>query len=176
MGKEFNIAEQFLKELKNSNDKLSYLYYSAFSCMDLELLEKTLKSIDLDDVNWFYDLHKSMRQCDFSGNVHVSYIEDLTDDSDKNRLKELLTILPVHSEKGWAWRDVVKIKQAEEMGLHSELKEYRSIKSKMKTEKNRSISGHIDMILWELIHLDNNRFLESLIKRFLKINSIHEKK
>jgi hypothetical protein len=169
---ELPLRKEFLKSIGEMGPNIARLYYHAFSCMEAKTLEERLEFLkeNISDENWFYDFHKSMRQVDFSGDIYVKYVVDTTTDSDRNRMKELLELLPTYKEK--VWLDIVKGSEAREMGLEKEMKEYHSLRRKRNTEERRSVSGHLDMILWNTINLDNDGFLEKFIKSFFKMQEV----
>jgi hypothetical protein len=162
--------KEFLESFENSNESMSLLYNHIFSCMEHDELESLLLRLKESVIkkDWFYDFHKSMRQTDFINNVHVIYYTNNQTQSDIEEMEKLKTILPMHKEKGTIWSDIVKREEAINKGLVSEMNRYSYLKSLKKVENRRSIGGHLDMILWNTIHLDVNNFLEKHIETIFK--------
>lgn len=140
--------------------------------MEASSLELTLEYLrtQMDDENWFYSFHKSMRQTDYFNEVYVTYFINTQTEKDMQRMEELKKILPLYKDKGWG--GIVKSDEAKRLGLDEELKEYQIIRKKGSVEQRRAISGHLDMVLWNLVHLDKDNFLKRAIERFFKLQSI----
>jgi len=138
--------------------------------MEASSLELTLEYLrtQMDDENWFYSFHKSMRQTDYFNEVYVTYYENTQTDKDLQRMDELKKILVMYG--GDRIPDSEKCRN---LNLEKELDEYRSIRRKAYVEKRRSISGNLDMVIWNLVHLDKDDFLKRVIEGFFKVQSIH---
>lgn len=172
---EFPLREAFLDHLKShSGSDISECYRHLFSCMEASNLEETLKYLrgQMGDPDWFYLFHKSMRQTDFFQEAFVSYVVNQQTEEDLKRIEELKAVLPMY--EGKMWDGVVKTEEAKEMGLENEVKEYHSLKRKAKVEKRRSIAGNLDMVAWNLIHLDGTNFIKVQIERFFKLEAINK--
>jgi len=173
---QFPLREAFLRELKNypGSDHISEVYAHAFSCMEAESLEHLLQNLKsvVGKEDWFFYFHKSMRQTDFFDGVYVHYTTNVQTESDLKRIEELRQILPSYSEKGKIWKDIINSEEAKSLGLEKEVKEFRFLIGKSKKEERRSISGHLDMILWNLIHMDSTDFIRNFIERFFKLQAI----
>lgn len=167
---EFPLRKDFLEEFKAHDTEISEVYRHAFSCMEMERIEEMLKYLqgEVKKEDWFYSFHKSMRQTDFFGYLHVPYTVNTQTEQDQIRLEELRQVLPFHGKKGRMWEDVVNSEEAKELGLEEEMKEFRFLKGKAKSERKRNVSGHMDMILWNLIHVDTTNFLQKFIEGFFK--------
>jgi hypothetical protein len=173
---QFPLREALLQELKSysGSDHPSEMYRHIFSCMEAESLELLLRDLksQVNDENWFYSFHKSMRQTDFFNEIYVHYTTNVQTESDLKRLDELRQILPFYTEKGVIWKDVIDSEEAKSLGLEKEVKEFRFLKGKAKKEERRIISGHLDMLLWNLIHMDSTDFIRKFIERFFKLQAI----
>jgi hypothetical protein len=163
---EFPIKEKFLTELKShSGSDIAEIYRHLFTCMESRRLENTLTFLK-DDVNnedWFFSFHKSMRQTDFYDDVFVSYTVDCRSNEEKERMGELKKLLPMYPVS-----NAVKTEDAINMGLENEMNEFRNLNRKSMVEKRRNIGGNLDMTLWNLIHLDKDNFLQKFIQNFFK--------
>jgi hypothetical protein len=169
---EFPFRKAFLEGFKTyPNTEISEVYRHIFSCMEMERIEEMLKYLqgEVNNEDWFYSFHKSMRQTDFFGYLNVPYTINTQTESDQKRLEELSQVLPFHGKKGRIWEDVVNSEEAKELGLEEEMNEFRFLKGKSKIEKKRNVSGHMDMILWNLIYMDKTNFLKVFIERFFKL-------
>ena len=51
------------------------------------------------------------------------------------------------------------------------LNELSKLNSILRTEEDFGISGHLDMLLWNTIHLDKDNELQSILERTFKICS-----
>lgn len=173
---QFPLREAFLNELKNysGSDHPSEVYRHIFSCMEADSLESLLRNLKsaVGEKDWFFYFHKSMRQTDFFGDVYVHYTVNTQTESDLKRIEELRQILPSYAEKGKIWKDVINSEEAKSLGLEKELKELRFLVGKSKKEERRSVSGHLDMVLWNFIYIDNTEFLRKFIERFFKLQAI----
>lgn len=172
--KNFPLREEFLNHLRShSGSDISECYRHLFICMEAENLENTLKYLQtqMDDENWFYSFHKSMRQTDYFNEIYVTYYENEQTDKDLQRMDELKKILVMY--KGVVWDQIPDSEKCRKLNLEKELDEYRSIRRKASVEKRRSISGNLDMVIWNLVHLDKDDFLKRVIEGFFKVQSIH---
>jgi len=174
---EFPLRKAFLEGFKTyPNTDISEVYRHAFSCMEMERIEGMLKYLqeEINNEDWFYSFHKRMRQTDFFEYLYVPYTINTQTDQDQKRLEELRQILPFYNDEGEILRDVVDFKEAKELGLEEEMKEFRFLKGKAKSERKRNVSGHMDMILWNLIYMDKTNFLKVFIERFFKLQEIEK--
>jgi hypothetical protein len=161
-----NYREKFLKELRENNSDILMIAYHCFSSMSYEDLEDNLNFLKGDmenNPNWFYDFHKSMRQTDFSGTLRVTYENNLLTDKEKNEYSDLKKIFGIKSEMFTISEDT-----AIENNLLEEYKRYRDLRKKSLNKSERSISGHMDMILWNLIHLDLKNSIKKFIEEFFQ--------
>lgn len=164
---EFPLSKKFLDGFKkHSKYEISNVYRHVFTCMEYESLERLLNRLNglVTQEGWFYLFHKSMRQIDFFSTVYVPYFVDETTDQDRLKMDTLKTILPFNRRIP----TYVDVDRAIDMDLEVEMNEYFKLKRKSKTEHRRNISGHMDMILWNLIHVDSENFLENYIENFFK--------
>ena len=65
-------------------------------------------------------------------------------------------------------KGIVDSQQVKELGLDKEYARYLSLKRKKSVTKTRDVSGNLDMILWNMVHLDTENFLERFIENFYK--------
>jgi len=168
-----DIREEFLKGFESisyQNIDIANVYRHLFSCMEHDSLKQELvymqKRIEETPEEWFHDFHKSMRQTDFFDGLFLHYNVDEQTYEELEEIKELKKALPLH-EEGFA-TGIVDSKKVKELGLDKEYARYMSLKRKKSVTKTRSISGHIDMVLWNMIHLDKEDFLKKYIENFYK--------
>lgn len=174
-----NIVKEFKNILKTKNSDISVIYHHLFSILpeeDLKLsLEYLLTEYNEDKENWFYYFHKSIRQGDFFDLSLHRYVNKLTDEQREKR-SELLKI------RNKQYKEEFKVQNPDE-----KMEEYRIFNQRpdrvesfnelsklnriMRTEEEFSISGHLDMILWNSIHIDKEDELKSVMERTFKICS-----
>lgn len=165
------LSNELLKNFRNdnfSNSDLNSVYYHLFSCVDIETLERELEYIlelsqgkdsyfkEDGKENWFYIFHKSIRQTDFFDEIYREKENEFTKD-EKSKLNYL--------------REVVRaegyVKESKEKGklFTPEYTEYLALAEKWRTRKNPvSLGGHLDMILWNMIHVDTKEVLLNALK------------
>jgi hypothetical protein len=169
MTKKFPLRTAFLEFLESHREfDLVECYRHLFSSMEAGALENTLVYLQyqMKYEDWFFSFHKSMRQTDFFGDIYVAYRENQQTEEDLQKLKELREILPTY--KGKIWEGIIIREEARSLGLDAEIKEYDHLRKKSKIEKRRSVSGNLDMVIWNLVHLDKENILQKLIERFFK--------
>ena len=171
------LAEIFIEKLKACNEDIGSCYYHIFSKLLTEdelqdminnlydrytfihNLDKLCGVTKTEKDEWFYKFHKSIRQSDFFENIKKHYyVNELTEDENK-RMNELKAMLPQHKK----FYEAVDGKEARETGLEVELNEYYSLFNKKRVKKTKDVSGCIDMILWNLIHIDVNNLLQKVM-------------
>lgn len=177
---ETNIVQEFKEILKSKHSDIASLYHHIFSIMSDEHLSETLeyyKTVYQEDKeSWFYYFHKSMRQTDFFGNDVLSYrIVNMLTDEQKARREELLKIREKQykkfkkknkDENYEKYKEFRKLPECVEV-----LTELQKLNEIMNTKEETRISGHLDMILWNTIHVDKNNELQSILERTFKICS-----
>jgi hypothetical protein len=176
-----NILTEFKDSLnKCTTPYLGAMYHHLFSILSDEELTELLtyhQSVyNEDKEGWFYQFHKSIRQCDFFGNDLLSYrtVNMLTEEQTKRR-EELRKIWD-GQYKDWKKKngneDFEKYKifrrLPECVVVYEELHKLNKIKN---TKEDIQITGHIDMLLWNTIHLDTENELQKILERTFKICS-----
>ena len=166
-----DIRKEFLDELKKTspvNSDIADVYRHIFSCMEHEALTYHLEFLkeEVKKEWWFVDFHKSMRQTDFFPDVFVHYDVNEQTYEDIEEIERLNKILPHHTEQGMT--GIVNSQESKELGLEKEYSRYLTLKRKKSVDKKRLIGGHLDMILWNMIHLDKENFLKRFIENFYK--------
>ena len=165
------ITEKFLKELREGSNEIFSISYHLFSCMSEEGLEDFLQFLKEDiktNENWFYDFHKSMRQTDFFQSCFVRFEMSLLNDEEKTEYESLSKLLGV---RGFL---VPSEDEANENNLGEEYKRWRILKRKHQNREEESISGHLDMIFWNLIHMDSDNEIKKFISKFFKHLEVDE--
>lgn len=171
------LGEIFLKMLRDAaqTKEIAAIYYHLFKMQDLEKLNEELQYLyELSEgkdeyfkehgkTDWFAIWHKSVRQTDyFTGIVKKGRIELMTTDE----RKEFKFLRHKVYQKGYDKTDP--------NGKHLFNDEYRrflELNEKLRAEATEdSVSGHIDSILWNTVHMDDKDVLYKNFKRtFLEI-------
>lgn len=170
---EFPLRTEFLDQLRShSGSDISEIYRHLFTSMESGSLESTLMEIkeDIKNENWFYRFHKSIRQTDFFGSHYVGYSVDLTNEEEKQRIDDLGKEIPRELRLYGTKEEI------ESSGLEEQFAEYKRIRRKSNVERRRSISGNLDMALWNLIHLDKENFIMNFFEKFFMGLRIKESK
>lgn len=174
-----NILSEF-KDLLNkcTTPYIGEMYNHLFSILSdeelTELLTHYQSVYNEDREGWFYQFHKSIRQCDFFGNNLRSYrvVDKLTEEQSKRREelrkiwnKQYKLFLTEHPDEDWdAYKEFKRLPGNQ--SILNELKELNSISG---TKEEVSINGHLDMIFWNTIHLDRANELKKILERTFKI-------
>jgi len=171
----FPLQEALMFELKKAQERihdfgsLVAIYHHLFSLIEPSELETYLQY--LKDVatgkdsyykksgkkEWFHSFHKSVRQTDFFNGVFRKRDESLTE----NELAEYRFLLNKVSKEEY-------VKESKVVGqlFNDEYKRFLDLstrKRSFKTDKN--VGGHIDMILWNMIHVDKGNELKEILER-----------
>lgn len=171
-----NLVKIFRKTLNSRNDDLSSLYHHIFSILSDQDLEDHLKFMmeikdgKCDFINpddWFYQFHKSIRQTDFFDKCQIivedpqiSEDESTELDNLKNELNQFLKGFSTEQKKILGGN--YKILEKHRPDDYKRLRELNFKKLKTRTDP---ISGHLDMILWNAIHIDSDGVLMKVLKR-----------
>lgn len=175
-----SIVLEFKNLLESNHSDITSLYRHIFCIMSDERLSETLEYYKTlyqeDKENWFYLFHKSIRQSDFFGNDVLSYrIVNMLTDEQKTRREELLKIWDnqyKEFKKKNEDEDYAKYKEFRKLPECVEVStELQKLNGIMKTKEETRISGHLDMILWNTIHLDKDNELQTILETTFKICS-----
>lgn len=165
------LSKKFLKELRDSQNEIHMIAYHLFSCMNEESLDDLLNFLK-DDVknneHWLHDFHKSMRQTDFFDSCFHRYKKSFLSESEKEeyaRLKKLLGARDIFIPSE-------EIAIANNLG--EEYKMWKYLRSLDNKREEESITGHLDMIFWNLLHLDRENKIEKFISKFFKMLEVEE--
>jgi hypothetical protein len=171
--KKYPLADAFLKLLKDNiqqptDGELYAIYYHLFSILPIEKLEVQLQSYkQLADGKdhffkaegkkiWYGVFHKAIRQCDFFNDTYVKTTIEIMTDLEKQELRFLMS--KVRTE------GYVKDGQEGQM-FNDEYRRYLELHEMKRDEnKEKSIGGHLDMILWHTIHLDKKNVLKKVME------------
>ena len=171
--KSFPFSVLFFEALKKMKDSsLTNIYNHLFSLLKPEDLEWNLKylfelSEGKDDYfkesgkeGWFAIFHKSIRQSDFIQNCYQKRsIELLTDDEKK----EFRFLCSKCRAKDY---DKTKDKRADQL-FSDEYLRYLDLSGKKSREvEEHSIGGHLDSILWNMIHVDESELYNAFLRVF----------
>lgn len=179
--KRYTLAETFMNLLKEGANKIDgelySVYFHIFMLQSLEELQDVLEQYQELAAGkdkhfksegkkiWFGVFHKAIRQCDyFRDSYRHGEIEILTKE-DKSELAYLQSI--VHKE------GYVKESTDPKQLFNDEYRRYLELREMQRAEKReRSIGGHLDMILWNTIHVDNKNILKKAMDLAFKCNEV----
>ena len=158
---------------KMKNPYVVDIYLHLFRMMDEEKLERELeylfqlsegkdeffKKSGKDD--WFYIFHKSIRQTDFFQGCYQKKKVELVTDLERKEFKFLWN--KIH-EKGY---DKTAEPKEEGYSFSNEYRRYLDLHDRIRREtEEESICGHLDMILWNTIQIDNNELYDAFLRMF----------
>ena len=130
------------------------------------------------DNEWFFIFHKHMRQTDLFVNTYTCVIpkNNLTEDEEK-RYQELkkqwLDSRKFLNNYEWISDEYYRAETQWKIDNRELRNEYATLSNKRLSEEKESIGGHLDMVLWNLIHIDSDDILLNALNEFfgeLKIN------
>lgn len=170
------MVEHFLKILHATDNYFGRVYYHLFSILDPKELEITLAYLkDVwsgKDKNygeegkeyWFTLFHKMIRQTDFFQGVY------------KRIELELMTKQEI--SEFWFLNDKVTKKGYDKSGdgnhlFNDEYRRYLELSRKKRSqihEQALALGGHLDMMLWNLIHADTENVLQNMFIKFFERN------
>ena len=172
-----NILSEFKTNLKNIQtyrfEHISSMYHHLFSLLTDEELSEILETwkdeYNKDKEDWFYYFHKSIRQTDFFNNIRAYRVIDKLTDDQRTRRQFLLHKRMDQLKEHDTDEEFIALRQTEEW--KNDLKELQKLNSILYTEDEFSIAGHLDMLLWNTIHLDTENYLKNIFERTFKIVS-----
>lgn len=172
-----NIVKEFKEYLKKNTSDIASMYYYLFLILPEETLKENLEywasQYKENEEDWFYLFHKSIRQTDFFNLSIYRKVNKLTKEQ-TNRRNELLNIRKKQYEEEFESKNPDgKIEDYRIFNQRPDrvetFKELSKLNSVMYTEEKFQISGHLDMLLWNTIHLDKDEELKSILERTFKI-------
>jgi len=105
---------------------------------------------------WFFSFHKSIRQCDFYDNIFATCEQKLLSDDEASEYKFLRTKV--------FDKTIVKKSEVDGELWTEEYNRYKELLGKVQREKqDYEISGRMDSILWNMIHIDEG-FLHGIME------------
>lgn len=176
------MAKMFMDRLKTSHDDIgsSYLHlFSILSANELEGYMEWLYESYTEDKNkpanesyWFYNFHKSIRQGHFFQECTKSTKVSLLSQTEIDELREMVTYFNAEWKRVkveqrklnpliWA-NDYFKATQTEKYARYTDLK------TRNQNTETKFITGHLDMVLWNLIHIDKKEILRITMLRTFK--------
>lgn len=137
--------------VEKMEEHLEY-YYSLFHGKD-EYFGKNSKDC------WFAIFHKSVRQCDYFNDCFQVRNFELLTQKEKSEYKFL-------KNKFYKATEVLKTKGKDKDKLYNdEYHRYLELSRKMRREdRDESINGELDSILWNIIHVDTKEVLYNIFK------------
>lgn len=103
---------------------------------------------DPEQEDWFYSFHKGFRQWD-TFDIYIKTPKPKLTEEEKQRYEELTKYLKENKHDDWLKDDDYRAK----------LTERRPLMDKMLDDGYRSIGGQLDMLFWNLIHIDKKGIL-----------------
>lgn len=168
------LLTEFKSELKTKRqfgDEIVEMYHHLFSLLSDEDLTSILEGWFehfKSDHGWYFQFHKSIRQTDFFNNIRAySIIDKLTPEQNKRR-SELLSLRIEMRKKHGEKNEMDDDTFSEYKKLGDELFELNSLQQ---TKEPLEINGHLDMLLWNTIHLDSKDVLKDIFERTFKLCS-----
>ncbi len=147
----YNTLDFYAKNRSEAESSLLQIYHHCFKCMLDKDLEGVLVNMHTDFKKepeyWFYMFHKMVRQVDFFDGVYYIDVNNNLNEDEKKELEKLRE------------RIFAEVERSEE-----EKARYRVLNSKSRMETRESLGGHIDMILWNMIHVDQKNILKSVFE------------
>lgn len=164
----FPLRDEFLNQLKShSGSSISEIYRHLFTAMESGNLEIILDCIlaDIEKEDWFYFFHKSIRQTDFFDGVFVRYQVETRSEKEILRTKELEEIIP---------KTIRIYGPVDGDSFSEEYREYKNLRRKSNSERERNVGANLDMALWNLIHLDRGDFLMKFMEKFFRSVAVRQ--
>jgi hypothetical protein len=162
-----NIVKEFREALKRDSTDIGSMYHHLFSMISDSELEMSL-SYWLGEYKdcvegWYSGFHKSLRQGDFFDVHSYNIVNKLTPEQEVRR-KEILELREkewekfkiLHPDEDWDKYKAFKT-QFEDKKALAELNELNKLR---RFQEETSINGHLDMLLWNTIHLDEKDLLK----------------
>jgi len=176
------LTKMFKDNLKNSHEAIGACYNHLFSILPKNNLEENIewlyqsytedKDKPANEQYWFYNFHKSMRQGDFFQDCTRTTRVSLLTPEEKAEMIKLAE--DINAE----WKQVnVEQRKANPNMLASDYfkatypekyKRHRELVVGNQNKETDSINGHLDMILWNLIHVDKKDYLRLCLLRTFK--------
>jgi len=175
--KRYELAETFINILKKGAEQIDgelySLYFHIFMLQSLEDLQDVLEQYQEVALGkdkyfkaegktiWFGVFHKAIRQCDyFKDSYRKGDIEILSKD-EKSELTYLQSIV---------YKDGYKKESDDPKQLfNDEYRRYLELNEMKRLEKrDKSIGGHLDMILWNTINVDKKNILKKAMNSAFK--------
>lgn len=177
-----NLRDAFLKKLRSVDNlspaqaDISLVYYHIFSVQDAEVLERDLKFLfnlrrgedsffkESGNYQWFAIWHKTIRQGDYFNDCFKRIKLNLMTDEQRSERKFLYV--------GILDGTVVKESLDANELFTKEYKRYIELGNIERSERavEKSISGHLDMILWNTVNVDKEGFLINMMGSFFDEN------
>jgi hypothetical protein len=161
----------FFDSLKRNQSDISNIYQHLFSLIKFEDLEKELKYLfELSEgedsffkesakTDWFGIFHKSIRQTDFFQECYRKIKEPQLTDLEEKEFKFLRNKI-----KGEGYD---KTDPTGKFMFNEEYRRYCDLSLLKQSEQyDKSIGGHLDMILWNTIHVDKNELYNTFLRTF----------
>lgn len=179
--KRYTLAETFMNILKEGANKMDgelySVYFHIFMLQSLEELQDVLEQYQElasgKDKHfksegkkiWFGVFHKAIRQCDyFKDSYRHGEIEILT----KEQQSELTYLRTIVYKDGY-----VKESTDPKQLFNDEYRRYLELMDLKRAEKReKSIGGHLDMILWNAIHVDKKNILKKAMELAFKYDEV----
>jgi len=181
----------FKKELKNLSETthLGAMYSLLFAIKSDEeldeLLEYTHSRFDKDKEWWFYEWHKSVRQCDYFNRCYklvdertpkqLKETDELNKELEKLHKKFVFELKRLPDGEEYSEEDYKKHEDSyKTMWENPEYKKVLAKKHKLLRirDTKKSIGGNLDGLLWNLVHLDEKNEIKKLFEKTFALYTI----
>lgn len=177
-----DLGIRFLEILRKNPKDIASIYWHIFSLLPEKQLEDTLVYLyevssgkdeffkERGKEEWFYNWHKSIRQCDFFEGIYKEVESEPLTKEEHKEFKYLFNLYRVDKKNKYAPKGSGRM-------FTEEYRRYLELHTK-KTEKkiDHNVSGHIDGMLWSAVHIDTDDVLvESFEDLFTQIKRFEKK-
>jgi hypothetical protein len=166
--KKLSLVEMFRKLLDESTDHYYRIYRTLFDLKTDESLRHELEFYHDEskkDDEWFFYFHKGIRQADYFENCTIERTYPLITDKEEKRFREIRRKI-IDNKVPYNKR------KEDNSGFTDEYSEYLDIYQRRRRQKvNDNIGGNLDSILWNMIHIDEDRLFKLLKKTFFEFEN-----
>jgi hypothetical protein len=125
--------------------------------------------------DWYAIFHKHLRQGDFFNECFQKRKHDLLTEKERREYKTLRTKFTTAETKAELEKLKTEGKQDKEL-FNEEYKRYLDLFNRLRREeKDDSINGHMDMLLWNTMHVDTDEILYKALSSVFKEKTIRKK-
>jgi hypothetical protein len=167
----YPLAESFLKILTDGKSDVHDIFRILFSILELEELDAVLKRYKkiwsgkdshfgkIGKTEWYAAFHKEVRQIDFFSLCYRKRHLELLTEKEQSEYTFLINKV---TKEGYN-------KKGETMLFNDEYRRFLSLSEKKRAENREvSIGGKLDSILWLFIHVDEDDILKTSMEKLFK--------